>query len=286
MRKKISFLVILVSVFGVNYTNASECIDNDCELSPVIVTEEIEETEVSETPDVLEPREFNESVWATDTKEQSESIKTESKAECESAPTYVCPFESEEECAIWRDKPVYKQAVNPREPHINTMKIDDIIYALNMNVNASANEAVFAPLIERYQMLMRASKACCTDGILYKLRARNASDKQIYQFLKDDANYFAVGTHCLVMGDYDLSEKYSNGVTGDMVSDVRNACLCKNRKWFNALLSPFVDVYNRVPEFVSAQFQYDYTDSLKRDITVSVNQDVQNAIDTLNACPD
>lgn len=277
MKNKISFLAVLAFATTINYTNASECIDNDCELNPTVIAEEVE---VIDTSDTLIPNKVSEPIWSTDVEQVVE------KSDCEDTPAYICPFKSETECAVWRAKPVYKQAVNPREPHINAIKIDDIICALNDNPNASANEVVFEPLIERYKILMRASKACCTDGILYKMREQKASDKQIYNFLKDDANYFAVGARCLVMSDYDISDKYSNGVNGDMVSDVRNSCLCKNRKWFDTLLSPFKDIYDKVPGFASKEFQYNYFDGLKRNIIISVNQDIQNALDVLDNCPD
>lgn len=272
MKNKISFLAVLAIALGVNCANASECVDDDCELNPVVVVEE------SETVDVLEPNEVTETIWATDTKEQSEQI------DCEY--DFNCPFDSADECAIWYQKPVYKQAVNPRGPHINPIKTDDIIYALNTQPNASANNTVFAPLVDRYKMLMRASKACCTEGIIYKLHTENATDDQIYRFLKDDANRFAVGSRCLVMNNENLASSYSNGVNGKMVGDVRNACLCKNREWFDSLLSPFNDIYNRVPEFQSAPFDYTYTDGLKREITVSINTDVQNTMNMLESCPD
>lgn len=291
MKNKISFLAILAIALGVNYANASECIDDDCELNPAVVVEEYEEIE--ETPEIteietvqgfnendfLQPREITETVWATDIK-----TKSESDSDCEY--DFNCPFETAEECEIWYKKPVYKQAVNPREPRINPVKTDDIIYALNAQPDASANDAVFAPLVDRYKMLIRASKACCSEGIIYKLHAKNATDEQIYQFLKDDANRFAVGSRCLVMNNDDIVSSYSNGVDGKMVGDVRNACLCKNRKWFDSLLAPFNDIYDRIPEFKSAAFDYKYTDGLKRDITVSINTDVQNTINMLASCPD
>ncbi len=269
MKNKISFLAVLAIALGVNYANASDCVDEDCELNSVVVVAE------SEPVDILEPHTVNENLWAS-------NVETQSDCEYD----YNCPFDSAEKCAIWYKKPVYKQAVYPREPHINPVKIDDIIYALNTNSGTSANVSVFAPLVERYNMLMRASKACCNEGIIYKLHNKNALDAQIYKFLKDDANYFAVGSRCLVMADSDISSEYSNGVDGQMINEVRDACLCKNRKWFDSLLNPFIDVYNRVPEFKSSAFEYKYTDGLNRHISVSINKDVQNAINMLANCPD
>lgn len=269
MKNKISFLAITAIALGVNYASASECIGDDCELSSVIVEEEI-------TPvDILKPQSVSDTIWST------ENISVD---DCEY--DYDCPFATEQECDVWYKKPVYKESVAPREPRINVFKTDEIIYALENGTNISANNAVFAPLVERYKMLINASKACCTDGIIYKLHVKDASENQIYKFLKDDANYYAVGTRCLVMNNDNITNSYSNGVNGDMVRDVRNTCLCKNRKWFDSLLAPFIEIYKSVPSFESSAFNYSYTDSMQRNISISINQDVQNTLNMLSECPD
>lgn len=274
MKSKISFLTILVMMLGMNCAGASECIDDDCELSSTVVTEEI-----SESVDFLEPQKTSGSIWSV------ENITTnDSQYDCEY--DYNCPFTTADECEIWYKKPIHKEYVAPREPRINPIKIEDMIYAVEQSTQISANNAVFAPLVERYKMLISASKACCTEGIIYKMHNKKASDNQIYRFLKDDANYFAVGTRCLVMNNNDISSNYSNGVNGEMVTDVRNTCLCKNREWFNSLLAPFKDLYKSVPSFESSDFNYTYSDGMRRNITVSVNQDVQNTINMLSECPD
>ncbi len=264
-------------MLGINYATASECIDDDCELATTIVTET--ESEIPEQIDILEPQQSSNMIWAV-----QDTENTDSQYDCEY--DYSCPFATDEECAVWYKKPVYKESVSPRAPRINSFKTENIIYALQNNVNMSANNAVFAPLIERYKMLMRASKSCCSEGIIYKLHEKDASDAQIYGFLKDDANYFAVGTRCLVMNNDDIDANYSNGVNGAMVTAVRNTCLCKNRHWFDSLLAPFSEIYQQVPEFKSAAFDYRYKDGLNRNITVSVNNDVQNTINMLASCPD
>ena len=66
---------------------------------------------------------------------------------------------------------------------------------------------------------------------------------------------------------------------------LRNGCLCRGRQWFNAMLAPFNDAYAAVPEFKDAKFNYTYTDGLGREITVSVNNDVQNVMYQLAQCP-
>ena len=271
MKNKISFLVILASVFGVNYANASECVGEDCELT------QIEIIEATDTNDVLEPIQY-EVDWSLPQQDVCEI-----KEVCEY--DYNCPFETAEECAVWYSKPAYKTTVAPRAPHMNPARVDDIIFAIYSYDEISANNPEMSPLVQRYNMLMNASDACCTSGIIYKMRQNGASDKAIYNFLKDDANRFAVTKRCMVMGDEDISSSYSNGVNGKMVTEVRDLCLCKNQKWFNSLLQPFDDIYERVPEFAGSPFTYSYIDDMGREINVSVNNDVQNVIEILGTCP-
>lgn len=251
-----------------NSVCASECIDDDCELTPV---------EIEETIDVLAPVQYNID-WSTTAQSESESTQA-----CEY--DYNCPFENQNDCAVWYKKPLYNTTVAPRAPHINPVRVDDMLYAIYLDSNISANDNVMSPLTQRYTMLMNASDACCTSGIIYKMRQNGATDAQVYNFLKDDANYYALTKRCLVMGDEDISAKYSNGVTGKMVADVRNACLCKNKQWFDSLLQPFNDIYNRAPDFAECEFTYKYTDGMQREISASVNNDVQNTIGLLSVCP-
>lgn len=247
---------------NVNYVCASECVDADCELSPVEI----------ETVDELIPTlyEFN---WTAPAETTT----------CEY--DYNCPFETAEECAVWYSKPAYKTTVAPRAPHINPVLVDDMVFALYTNDETNANNSEMSPLVERYTMLMNASDACCTSGIIYKMRQNGASDKEVYDFLKDDANRFAITKRCLVMSDEDISSRYSNGVTGKMVIDVRNACLCKNHQWFDSLLQPFDDIYKRVPDFQKTAFVYSYIDGMNREMETSVNEDVQKTMGILSICP-
>ena len=257
---------------NMNCVHASECIGEDCEIAPVEIDEEIE------TVDVLIPVKY-EFDWNIPTQ-----TCIESEQMCEH--DYNCPFDSKEACAIWYKKPAYKTTVAPRAPHLNPARIDDVIFAMYSYDEINANMPEMSPLTQRYNMLMNAGDACCTAGIIYKMREQGASDKAIYNFLKNDANQFAVTKRCLVMGSNDIASNYSNGVTGEMVMDVRNLCLCKNHKWFNSMLQPFVDMYERVPDFASEPFVYSYIDGMGRKINVSVNSDVQNVLDLLSTCPE
>jgi len=267
MKKKLFLLLPIISAFGVNYAGASECIGPECEIKPVMI----------EHAKKLKPTIIEEQILIPETKPVCDNT-------CKH--DYNCPFDTAEECAVWYKKPVYKQNVYPRAPHFSSIKMDEILYGINSNSEISANDSFAKPLLERYQMLQMASKSCCTAGIVYKMKLNGKDEESVYDFIKDDVNYFAVGSRCLMTTNDEITNKYSNGVDGEMVSDVRNACLCKNREWFEKLLAPFKDVYKRAPQFEPTPFNYTYTDGMQREITISVNQDVQNTLNLLSQCPD
>jgi hypothetical protein len=196
-----------------------------------------------------------------------------------------CPFETQTECEIWRRKPIVRESVSPRSPKIRDANMDEFLDAANCNIHITANEPVAAPLLDRYKMLMRSAQACCTDGLVHSLKQAGASDGLVYKFMADDANFYGFGARCLMMTDKELDTKYPNTATAVVAADVRNGCLCRGRQWFNAMLAPFEQAYREMPEFKNAQFNYTYTDGLQRQITVSVNNDVQNVLQQLANCP-
>ena len=196
-----------------------------------------------------------------------------------------CPFESETECEIWRRKPIIRETVSPRSPRIRDEKMAEFIVAAKCDKNITANDPVAAPLLERYKMLMASANACCTDGMAYSLKQAGASDGLVYKFLADDANFYGFGARCLMTTDAELDEKYPNTATAAVAADVRNGCLCRGRQWFRAMLAPFEQAYKEFPEFADYKFYYTYTDGLQREITVSINNDVQNVLKQLAVCP-
>lgn len=196
-----------------------------------------------------------------------------------------CPFQSYTECQIWRRKPIVRETVSPRSSKLRAYNMNPLIHAIDCNKHISANEPVAAPLLDRYKMLMRSAQACCTEGMAYSLKEAGASEGLIYKFLADDANFYGLGSRCLMMTDHDLDTKYPNTATAVVAADVRNGCLCRGRQWFQAMLSPFQQAYDAVPEFKDALFNYTYKDGLGRPVTVSVNNDVQNVLKQLEQCP-
>ena len=273
MKNKISFLTIIAVALCVNHAGASECIGEDCELESVefeLVEQESEPVEELEITEYEETDEVSECDW---------------KSSLESCYDYNCPFDTAKECEVWYKKPEHKTYVAPRSPHLAGVRIDEILYALYSDYDTNADNVNMSPLVERYKILSRASNACCGAGIIYKMRENGASDSDVYKFLQDDANYFAIIKRCMMMDNTEIESNYSYGVTGEMVADVRNACLCKNRQWFENLLQPFNDVYERMPVFRSKPFAYSYIDDMQRSITVYINNDVQKTSALLNSCP-
>ena len=200
-------------------------------------------------------------------------------------PSDGCPFDSETECEIWRRKPIVRETVSPRSPTIRIDTLNAFISAAKCNASIKATEPVAAPLLDRYKMLMRSANACCTDGLVYSLKNAGASEGLIYKFMADDANFYGFGSRCLMMTDEELDTKYPNTATAAVAADVRNGCLCRGRQWFAAMLAPFQQAYAAAPEFADQKFYYTYTDGLQRQITVSINNDVQNVLKQLELCP-
>jgi hypothetical protein len=196
-----------------------------------------------------------------------------------------CPFETDAECEIWRKKPIVRETVAPRSKKLRNLNMAEFVGVAACNTNISATHPVAAPLLDRYKLLMRSAQACCTDGMVYSLKQAGASDGLVYKFMSDDANFYGFGARCLMMTDHELDTKYPNTATASVAADVRNGCLCRGRQWFSAMLAPFQQAYDTLPEFKNAPFMYTYTDGLQREITVSVNNDVQNVLRQLAQCP-
>ena len=292
MKRYISILSILACVFGSNYVRASECVGDECYIDEYDENsdEYIENTDVSQSEyasdykiDVLRPIEPDTNNWVEIEEDKCETcdIIEDSFITFD----YNCPFETAQECKVWSQKPIYNTVVAPRNPHINYIKLDGILATLTFNGTISANDAIAKPLLNRYLALMRASRTCCNEGIIYKMRTKEFNNKKIYNFLKDDVNEYAVGARCMMMDDSEISDWYSYDVTGDMVADVRDSCLCKNRKWIDSLLKPFFDLYQMAPDFEYMPFYYTYYDGFQREITVSVNDDVKKVMELLSYCP-
>ena len=88
-----------------------------------------------------------------------------------------------------------------------------------------------------------------------------------------------------MMSDVELDEKYPESATAAVIADVRNGCPCRGRQWFTAMLAPFVEAWNASPEFAQSPFYWTYRDGLNREVTVSINDDVQNVLNQIAVCP-
>lgn len=173
---------------------------------------------------------------------------------------YGCPFFSTRECDIWKRKPTVIETIDFPERRIK--KTGDYK----------------KQLLERYQTLMHAARSCCVAGMEYRLKQSGASKRLVYKFMIDDANFYRFGDRCLMMSDEKLETTYPNSATAQMVSDVRDTCLCRRRDYFAALIAPFDD-------FTNEEYEYSYQDGLKRDLNVSITEDVNFIKEQLETCP-
>lgn len=188
-----------------------------------------------------------------------------------------CPFETNAECEIWRTKPAVRESVQPRVAKLSAQNMNALVRAACINPNITANNPLAAGLLGRYKLLLKSARACCTDGMVYRLKQSGGTDAEIYEFLIDDANGKDLGGRCLMMTPGQETSK--------IATDVRMACLCHGRDWFTAMLAPFRDVWRAAPQFANAAFNYTYDDGLGRTVTVSINDDVKNILNQLELCP-
>lgn len=284
MKAKVLFLSSMICICGMVAAHASDCIDDECDFDDELyLVEEITPACSDCESDIptIESHSLVDAIVAIAGKQDDKTEINQTAIDFNDG----CPFETEMECDIWRSKPIIRETVAPRSPKIRNDKMFDFLSEINCTGNIDVNSVAAAPLIERYKMLMRTTNACCTEGMVYQLRRAGASDGLIYKYMSDDANFYNIGNRCLMTTDAELDEMYPETVTASVISDVRDGCLCRRREWFRNMLAPFVDAWNASPEFASSPFLWTYTDGLKRQITVSINDDVRKVLDRLETCP-
>ena len=213
------------------------------------------------------PAELDKSAWADDLEFQD------------------CPFETLRECRIWQRKPAVPETLANRTPSISPIRINELITLARAGNPIRTNMPAAAPLVARYKALMAASRACCTSGLIYNLQNAGASRGLIYKFMVDDANFYQFGERCLMITDDELDRYYPNTSTAEVVADVRNGCLCRQKEYFETLLAPFTQMAEASPGFASNPFTWRYIDGLKRTVTVSINRDVDAVQKQLDNCP-
>ncbi len=198
---------------------------------------------------------------------------------------YNCPFETVNECEIWRTKPAVNETTFVYDGDLTDPQIYEIMDYISCNPEITGNNIMAKPLVDRYKMLMNAANACCTDGMVYQLKTSGADEDLIYTFLINDTNFYNIGDRCLFMNDDELDDRAENTQTAEVIADVRNGCLCNAKEMYKSMLEPFYILYYMMPDFRYYPFAYTYTDGLKRDNTVSINQDIQKVMVQLQNCP-
>jgi hypothetical protein len=197
-----------------------------------------------------------------------------------------CPFETEPECVIWKSKPTVPETLSNQRPLISPEHIDDIIAVARAGKTITADMKNAKPLIDRYRSLMASARACCTSGLIYNLKAAGAPKGLVYKFMVDDANFYQFGERCLMITDDELDGGFADTETAEVVADIRNACLCQRKEYFESLLAPFIQVAEASPEFAENSMNWQYVDGLKRKVRVSINRDVNIVLRQLDNCPD
>jgi len=196
-------------------------------------------------------------------------------------PTYL----TVQECDIWLTRPHVRETVANEPRNLRPDRLDELVRLVRSGVQIDGDNPAAAALVNRYRLLKTATRACCRDGMVHRLRRAGADEGLVYKFVFDDANFYMFGQRCLMTSDADLDNNFPNMRAAEVMADVRNTCLCKSRGWFQSLLAPFIQLYNAAPEFADQRFSYAYQDGLQRTITVSINRDVQNVLFQLGSCP-
>jgi hypothetical protein len=233
----------------------------------------------------LSPSEPSDDIWAKSPPEEkcglacalTKAVQESQEAAARGVSYASCPFHTILECEVWTTKPHVKENIALPARSIGRKNTDALRRAIDSGGPVDINAPYARPLIGRYKMLMKAARACCSAGMESKLKADGATPGLIYKYMSDDANFYGFNDRCLVMDDEELSARYPETAAANAVSDVRDACLCGRREWFGALLAPFDD-------FSDTDFVYSYQDGLKRDVNVSITDDVRRVQEALLRC--
>lgn len=197
---------------------------------------------------------------------------------------HKCPFETKFECDIWLKKPTIKTYFESDNYNISENEINNFITSAQNNSNFKATDMAAAPILKRYKKLMRYSTICCTGRIINKMKSNGASYNSIYNFLTDDLKLSKMGNRCIMMTPDDLDQGNKTAVTKTIAFQVKNKCLCNNKKLLANLLNPFKIIYEKYPAFENNNFNYTYTDKLDQEITVSINSDILRILADLEQC--
>ncbi|MDR2769932.1 MAG: hypothetical protein LBB08_00610 [Rickettsiales bacterium] len=196
-----------------------------------------------------------------------------------------CPFETEDECVIWKSKPAAIETMSNKNPLLSVTRVESIIAVSNAGNEITSDMADAAPLVGRYKTLLNASRACCESGLQYSLEQAGAGKGLVYKFMVDDANFYQFTERCLMITDEELDERYANTKTAEIVADVRDGCLCRQRQFFETLLAPFAQMAAASRKFADSPLKWKYTDGLGREIMVSLNHDADAVLRRLANCP-
>ena len=195
----------------------------------------------------------------------------------------TCPFDTDTECKIWKEKPTVNEAVNTEHPVISTAQINNFISA-SMNKDSDSLNDAAKPFIDNYKLISKYSAVCCTDGMLHAMKSSGASNNDMYNFLVSDINSHNLTSKCLMTDENYFNENKINNNIKNISFDIKTGCICNNKKLFNSLIKPFEMVYSSNPEFKDTEFNYEYTDSFNHKISTDINSDINEISKQLETC--
>ena len=195
-----------------------------------------------------------------------------------------CPFETVSECKIWEIKPAIRETGASQNYAPSSARINKIIERSRAGNSITSDNEDTQPLIEIYKALLSVSHTCCHYGMVSRLRGLGYSSEKVYEIMADDANLHQSSERCLMVTDKELDETYSDTNIANAISETRDACLCNQKNYLLALLSPFQQIADSSENFTVDPLDWQYTDGLNRTVLVSINRDVGTVLGQMSNC--
>lgn len=183
-------------------------------------------------------------------------------------------------------KPVYDTENHPISLDKNQVK--QVIKQISSNPDfvdgVEYKDKNVKALMENYQNILKTSYSCCVVNIAEELKHRGVSKESIVQFLKFDAEEFALQNMCIVVDDSDINDVYGNKLLTEVVAKSKNSCICNNAEFLKRNIDNFYKIYNMKPELYNEVLVYRFKDKNGRIVEHDINETVLNISTILNSC--
>ena len=159
----------------------------------------------------------------------------------ETDPLFVAQSEAEQtllreelirKTAIEKTKPISYERSIVQNPEDVKHFIETWSYLETQNPQSVPfNDPHLAYVKTTYENLLNASKKCCTSGLSSELERENIDREKIFEFLKNDYNFYRVGELCYFYSKDDINTIFNRSDSvREMVTRVQKNCLCLNKK--------------------------------------------------------